>query len=124
MRSYIESSTVTAAQGHDLTVDALSNNRINAIVVAGSAAVAASGNNAVGFSGAGAYAENRIANAVQAISAKGAGLAGNQFTGDNVFFTAKDKSTINVVNLVTFSFTNINFIMNRQSNSFFWDSFK
>src|SRR5207248_3419158 len=57
--AYIENSTVNA-QGGALTIDATGNEIIEALVIAGSAAIAGGGTVGVGFSGAGVFASNVI----------------------------------------------------------------
>ena len=62
----IENSGVDAAAGA-LTLSATSTQKISAIVIAGSAAISGGGSTGVAASGAGAYAENRIATEVRAL---------------------------------------------------------
>ena len=72
-------------------MDALSNQRVDAIVVAGAAAIAG-GTVAVGLAGAGASSENRIGADVRAYI-DGDGASG--ISVDSVALNADDMSTIN-----------------------------
>lgn len=79
--------------GGDVSVTATSNQRVDSIVVAVSAAIAA-GKNAVGLSGAGVYTENRIRQAILAqIDGDGMGV-GSGIEASSIHVEATDISVI------------------------------
>jgi len=96
VQAYIRDSSITATGS--LTLDAISGSSIDAIVLAGSAAIAAGGKAGVGLSGAGVSATNRIATHIKAF------IDGDDQTGaaagiraDDVTLHASDTSSIQAI---------------------------
>ncbi|MCX7200707.1 MAG: hypothetical protein NTW37_22665, partial [Proteobacteria bacterium] len=91
-QAYIKNASVAAAGALEVAADSTAS--IDAIVVAGSAALAGGGTTGLALSGAGVYAENRIKTFVKAF-VDGDGTAGINANG--VSITADDASGINAV---------------------------
>ena len=92
VRAFIENSKVDATG--NLTVDAVATQRIDAFVFAGSAAIAGSGQNALGLSGAGVSATNKISMAVEAYIGGDSILSRNDIDAAAVILNASDNSSI------------------------------
>ncbi len=91
IQAYVKNSSISASGA--LTADAASSQAIAALVVAGSVAVGAGAVVGVGFSGAGVFAENRIATYVKAFI-DGDGTASTGITVGSVALHATDASAI------------------------------
>ncbi len=90
--AYLRDSSINASG--DLTLAALANERIDAVVLAGSAAIAGGGVAGIAASGAGVSAVNRIANHVAAFID---GDGENGITAASVSVSATDSSAIHAV---------------------------
>jgi hypothetical protein len=92
VQAFIDDSSILSSGA--LTVDAQSEQTIQAVVVAGAVALAGGGSTGVGVSGAGVYTNNRIRTLVRAfIDGDGAG----GISADSVSLTAEDTSAISAV---------------------------
>jgi len=89
VKAFIENTSIHAAG--DLTADAVANQSIDAVVVAGAAAISGGGTTGVGVSGAGVYTENRIKTLVKSFI-DGDGASG--VTASSLSLQALDNSTI------------------------------
>ncbi len=89
VQAYVKDSSIDT--DGDLTLRAVANETIEAVVVAGSVAISGGGTAGVGLAGSGADAENRISTLVKAFI-DGDGAQG--IFADNVTLTARDTSNI------------------------------
>jgi hypothetical protein len=100
VRAFVQDSSIDASGS--LTIDANADEKIDALILAGSAAVAAGGTAGVGVSGAGVWANNRIATLVKAFidgdddDNTGVGAAAG-ITADEVALHAVDTSSIHAL---------------------------
>ena len=92
VRAYIDDSSIQAQD--DILLTAVSSEKIEAEVLAGSAAIAGGGKAGVGLSGSGVSATNKIATDVQAYI-DGDGATG--ISADRLTLTATDSSSIDAV---------------------------
>jgi hypothetical protein len=95
VQAYLQNTSVRATG--NLTQTAIADTSIDAIVLAGSAAVVGSGQNAIGLSGSGVVAENKISTAVKAfVDGDGTGSNAGIHAGQ-ISLTAKNTSTIDAI---------------------------
>ncbi|MCP4886096.1 MAG: hypothetical protein GY904_05735, partial [Planctomycetaceae bacterium] len=81
-----------------LTIDAVGNQLIDAVVFAGSAAVAKSKDKAIAFSAAGVYVENRVQGLIDAsIQGDGSNVTRDGITASSIHLFATDTSVINAI---------------------------
>jgi hypothetical protein len=93
--AYVKDSLVTA--GGDLLVEAETAQTINALVFAGSVALAAGSSTGVGFAGSGVYVHNEIeGNTIAKIEGGSAATTGYEISANNVTVRATTDSEINV----------------------------
>ncbi|MGC9326117.1 MAG: hypothetical protein ACP5I1_00645, partial [Candidatus Hinthialibacter sp.] len=98
IQAYIVDSKITA--GGKIEQNAIANESIDAIVVAGSVAIGLGGSAGVALSGAGVYTENKISTNVKSYigdSTTTLGDASSSIIADQVIFKAQDVSSINAI---------------------------